>query len=244
MAGNISLKLGNWLYSNAFGVYNILYPIFKNRQDKHEIEFLKSHVKKGHTVVDIGANIGFYTKILSELAGSSGKVHCFEPDEINFRHLTHNSKGLGNVSLNKKAVSATSDPIRIYHSKLLNVDHRTYPVDEYASVSEIEAVDLDSHFSQGEHVDFIKMDIQGYEIEALKGMKRVIAENPGIELLMEFWPYGLKSAGHSVEDLFGILDEYGLNYRLTNALNEPVKKADFYSEWPENTFTNLYAFKS
>ena len=60
---------------------------------------------------------------------------------------------------------------------------------------QIEMIALDDYFKPGQRVDLIKMDIQGYELHALRGASRVLADNPGIKLLLEFWPYGLKQAG-------------------------------------------------
>ena len=62
---------------------------------------------------------------------------------------------------------------------------------------------LDDYFKPGERVDLIKMDIQGYELHALRGANRVLADNPDIKLLLEFWPYGLKQAGANWVELIG-----------------------------------------
>jgi len=51
------------------------------------------------------------------------------------------------------------------------------------------------------------MDIQGYELHALRGANRVLADNPGIKLLFEFWPYGLKQAGASWVELIEALKQ-------------------------------------
>jgi hypothetical protein len=53
------------------------------------------------------------------------------------------------------------------------------------------------------------MDIQGYELHALRGASRVLADNPGIKVLFEFWPYGLKQAGAKWTELIGVLEENG-----------------------------------
>lgn len=190
------------MYKNIYPLYNIIYPVFKNKQDADEIEFLKKTIKPGFAIMDIGANIGFYSKILSNLTGNNGKVHSFEPDKTNFRHLKANTKNLSNLVLNNQAVSENTQELKIYRSKDLNVDHRTYPIGDYESIETINAVSIDDYVNGAYKVDFIKMDIQGFEVSALKGMEKTVATNPDIKLLLEFWPHGLHEAGSSVEAFY------------------------------------------
>jgi len=58
------------------------------------------------------------------------------------------------------------------------------------------------------------MDIQGFELHALRGAKRVLTDNPNIKLLLEFWPYGLRQAGVSGEELLAYLTEKGFTAQL------------------------------
>ncbi|MGH9882500.1 MAG: FkbM family methyltransferase, partial [Pyrinomonadaceae bacterium] len=69
---------------------------------------------------------------------------------------------------------------------------------------------LDDYFKPGERVDLIKMDIQGYELHALRGANRVLEDNPDIKLLIEFWPYGLKQARVNWVDLIAALQQKGM----------------------------------
>jgi hypothetical protein len=87
MSQSFSIRLGKFLYKNAFPIYNGLYPVFKRKQDALELRIIRSIVKPCFNILDIGANIGFYTKVFSELVGSSGSVHAFEPDITNFKYL-------------------------------------------------------------------------------------------------------------------------------------------------------------
>lgn len=214
MAGSFSIKLGNFLYKNAYPMYKTMYSVFKNKQDAFEIALLKKHIQPGDTIFDIGANIGFYAKILSQLTGPNGKVHCFEPDTTNFNHLKVETAGLTNIIINNKAVGPKTEKIKIYTSKNLNVDHRTYKPEEYDKEIEIDAISLEDYLEVNAKVDFIKIDIQGFEMEAMKGMHTILKANHNIKMISEFWPYGLRKAGSSVSDYYNFLKNMNFNIHL------------------------------
>lgn len=211
---SLSVAIGNFLYRNAFPLYKPLYTLFKNRQDAFEISLLEKYVRKNDVVLDIGANIGFYALILSKLVGEKGLVHCFEPDATNFRHLRNTTGSLKNVGIHQKAVGPKTEKIKIYTSRSLNVDHRTYKPEEYDQELEIEAVSIDDHLGKGNKADLIKMDIQGFEMQAVAGMQKTLDSNPGIKIISEFWPYGLRSAGSSVSEYYKFLEDKGFEVFL------------------------------
>jgi FkbM family methyltransferase len=197
-ASQISIRIGNRLYQRFFPLYKLLYPVFKKRQDAAEIALIQRLVRPRSHVLDIGANIGFYTLLLSDLIGFDGHVHAFEPDATNFKHLSAMAGHRNNVTLVPKAVSDRSEKLLIYTSPKLNVDHRTYKFEDYKQAIAVDGVSIDDYLGEKRsRIDFIKMDIQGYELNALRGMERTIAANPEMVILSEFWPYGFQQCGTS-----------------------------------------------
>ena len=245
MPSSFSIKLGDLLYKNAFPIYNVIYPYFKRRQDKQEIALMKKYIPKGAIVLDIGANIGFYTKILSELVGDNGKVYAFEPDKTNFGYLMQNAGHLKNVVFINKAVSDKTGKITLYHSDLLNVDHKTYATENYTSTTEIECVAIDDVLSAPK-VDFIKIDIQGFEYFAFKGMENVLAKNESLKIVTEFYPYGIKKSGVSSADFINLLIQN--NFKISTIEEQGLVPFDkeniaLYEHKEKDTYLNLFLMK-
>lgn len=244
---SFSIKLGNFLYKNAFSLYKPMYKLFKNKQDAFEIELLKKHIKQNDIVLDIGANIGFYATILSDIVGEKGVVHCFEPDSKNFEHLKKTTTDFKNIKINNKAVGPKTEKLKIYTSKNLNVDHRTYKPEEYDKEIEIDAVSIDDHLASNPKVDLIKMDIQGFEMQAIQGMQTILDKNKDIKLISEFWPYGLKKAGSSVTEYFNFLQSKGFTCYLleeTSLLKLTAEKVSSLEPLGEEHYFNIFATRT
>lgn len=240
----LSIQIGNFLYKHAYPIYNIIYPIFKNRQDKYELELISKHVKSGDIVIDIGANIGFYTKYFAKIVGPNGKVYAFEPDELNFKRLLQNTKGLKQVIPVKAAVSNEDGVIKIYRSKMLNVDHRTYPTDDAESVDEIKSIAIDNFIPEKENPSFIKIDIQGYEYAAFQGMSNTIQRCEKLNIISEFWPEGMEKAGASAEKMLAFHKEHQLIPQvIKNNTCEPLKE-EHYLSLRGIEFLNLFISKN
>jgi FkbM family methyltransferase len=202
------------VYKRAFPIYRPLYAAYKTYADRAERKLLKNILFQGAVVADVGANIGIYSQFLSRCVGPTGMVHSFEPSPDNFMRLSAATRHLSNVRLTQAVVGERSGGCKLYVSDKLNVDHRAYEADcDSRRAIPTEMVALDDYFKPGQRVDLIKMDIQGYELHALRGAQRVLQENPGINLLLEFWPAGLAQAGVSWERLVDLLQR--LNMSLT-----------------------------
>jgi len=243
---SLSIRLGNFLYKHAFWLYRPFYTAFKNRQDQYERMLLKQLVRPGATVLDIGANIGYYATQLSQMVGETGKVHCFEPDQKNFNYLQAATRGLKNTVINNKAVAERSGQIKIYTSPELNVDHRTYKPEVFEKEIAIPCVSVDDYVKGAYKVDLIKLDIQGFEMNAIQGMEATISANRELVLLSEFWPYGLRTAGSSCLEYYEHLIKKGFTCRLLekNSLSDlDVSKVKSLELLGKEHYFNILAIK-
>ena len=204
----------NKLYERAFPIHRPLYAAYKTYTDRAERGLLRKIAFQGAVVADVGANIGIYSQFLSRCVRPTGLVHSFEPSPDNFKRLSAATHDLSNVRLTQAAVGERSGECKLYVSDKLNVDHRAYKADgDSRRAVPTDMVALDDYFKPGQRVDLIKMDIQGYELHALRGAQRVLQENRDINLLLEFWPAGLEQAGVGWGELVELLQ--GLNMNLT-----------------------------
>lgn len=235
------LRVGNQIYEHAFPIYRLCYRTFKAYADRAERQLLRSVLFPGAVVVDAGANIGIYSQFLSHCVGSAGVVHSFEPAPENFRRLESATRNCPNVHLSQAAVGERSERSKLYVSDELNVDHRAYlPEGDSRRAIDIDIIALDDYFQPGQRVDLIKMDIQGYELQALRGASRVLADNPDAKLLLEFWPYGLKQAGVNWLELIDALKTRSRSlFKVTNH-GLALFRSESVTETP-NWYVNLFA---
>ena len=161
---------------------------------------LQSHIKPGTVFVDIGANTGIYTLLAARLSGEFGTVYAFEPTPHTFAILKDNVQVNGflerkGVVLHQLAVSDKSGTATLA-TYLDDSGQNTLFGDERDCVPiVVNTVSLDDALPDGTRVDIVKIDAEGSEPFILRGMKRIIAQNPHIHILMEFAPQNLTRAG-------------------------------------------------
>lgn len=210
-------RLANKLYEHCYPVYSPLYAAWKAFSDRRERELLRQYVRPGMTVVDVGANIGVYTRFFSRLVAACGRVYAFEPAPLNFFHLQENAGHFTNVTLVQAAVGSCNGIIQLFVSEDLNVDHRTFDSGDGRKVVDVPVISLDEYFAAGHRVDLIKIDVQGYELSVLEGARRVLTENHDIKVLMEFWPYGLARAAVNPQSVIELIRSFGFEIWTTNS---------------------------
>ena len=146
--------------------------------------------KLGWTVMDIGAHIGYYTIKASKKVGSAGRVICAEAYSENYELLLKNLEinSCFNVKALKKAITNYDGSTRLFFGS--DSGHNTLLEESVFATTESEnvvAVTLDTLFNQQqiEFVDLAKIDIEGNELNLLKGANQVLTEGMIHRLVME-----------------------------------------------------------
>ena len=167
---------------------------------KEDRELLQSLVKPGMTVLDIGANQGLYSVLLSRLVGPHGCVLSFEPETDMYSALIRNLQAneCKNVTAIPKAVGASSGELVLSRSLVHGGDNRL--VRNRAGVSQMcrnaaAVVDSIDNLLGDRPVHFMKIDVQGWEADVFRGMSRCLERNRDVIVFFEFWPKGLIAAG-------------------------------------------------
>jgi FkbM family methyltransferase len=207
------------------------------------------------TVVDIGANIGYFTILAARIVGEKGKVLAIEPDPHNFALLSKSicANGLRNVVALNMALGSAAGTARLFCSNVNFGDHRMYRDTTGDSRPSVDvSVDTLDHVLAGQKfgkVDFIKMDVQGYEHSVLNGMTETLTASPALRLLTEFWPLGIEQAGGSPSAFFRTLEAFDfraaipahdttlLPVQLEDVLQRITAK--FEANSPDGAFVNL-----
>jgi len=205
--------------------------------------FLESHVTSGMTVVDIGANVGLYSLLLAKLT-APGKVFAFEPEPQLFRVLAENTRhsGLANLTLCNQALGECDGRVCFYRSAFNSGDNRLGGLGWKGQGVEVEMTRLDAALPEP-RVDFIKMDVQGYEMGVLRGMEGVFEVSPRLSIYFEFWPAGLRAAGTDPEEPLDYLRHRGFRvYEIVGAALKPVAGfAALRERLVGSRYTNLFA---
>ena len=204
--------------------------------------FLK-HIKPDCHCLDVGANFGYFTCLMAKLAWQ-GKVIGVEPDSHMHRLVEDNiysnwfTKTAGAICA---AVSDAPGYVKLY--KFITRSGNTgmsslFSQEVILKGGEIpeqfnaECITLDSLLEQmNNRVDFIKIDVEGAEPLVIKGAKKLIELNSKVNIVMEWSPEQMRSAGQNVPEFCSILNSLGLQSHTINEYGEvtPISSSELSS---------------
>ena len=174
--------------------------------------FVKNLIQQGETVIDIGGNLGYFTKIFSRLVGKTGRVYTVEPIELYRQVLEKNISSLQNVTILPYALGENDGTILMGNPSSDKHRHglmRVLKKDETQFIAAAEKYEVAMKhplhlFESMGKIDYIKCDIEGYEIPVIPLMEPLIAKQlPLVQIETEgenkflilemMWKLGYKS---------------------------------------------------
>ena len=167
--------------------------VFTGNFEESERRFIQRFLKPGMTVLDIGAHHGFYTMLAAKMVGPTGKVLCFEPSprerERLFAHLRLN-RMLDRVSVFPVALGRKTGESTLYVVAGRDTgcnSLRPPAVTEPTRAVPVQVTSLDTLLAQQNvaRVDFVKMDVEGAELEVLDGAEYLLGRCPRPVILAE-----------------------------------------------------------
>lgn len=163
------------------------YWVHGRSRESATMAMFKRLIRSGDVVYDVGGHIGFISLYFAQLAGANSSIIVFEPGENNLRYLRHNVVNKASIRVVPKALGEVSGKGVLYLEDLTGQNNSLIPdyellhLNEHNAVraevvaQEIEVVSLDEFVSQGGPVpDFVKIDVEGFELEALMGSLRTL----------------------------------------------------------------------
>ena len=183
-----------------------------------EIAWIRAALRPGDLVADVGANNGFTGILFARSVGASGKVVGFEPSPANLEAARENIRlnGVPNFELVAAAVGAAPGKVSFEPGFGNGAIARNGPI-------EVPVVTLDAHFGE-RRVDLLKLDIEGYELEALRGARAVLAKRPALAIEMHVALY--QDRARQVAELFELVDAGAYDASIQLEVDGPIVPFD------------------
>lgn len=192
-SGGQMLCSGNDPVAANCAMYYFLGTITNQDEDERPLARLLARViREGDTFLDIGANVGFYSLFAGPLCGPSGAVHAFEANPLLIQHLKRSAdfnRPRANIVVNPVAIGSEGhktlqlyDPERIGGSSLYQLEW----LDTGNSVT-VPLTTIDDYVRENRmtRVDVVKIDIEGAELDAFRGMQETLRTCPPAIILCE-----------------------------------------------------------
>lgn len=200
-----------------------------------DIESLMAHlfasvIRRGMVVLDIGAFVGWHTLLAARQVGEHGKVYAFEPDPHNYELLNENlrlNQVDSRVVRSLRAVSDKTGEQRLFLHGGDQSRRSLIPSGGVDNSTSVTTVVLDEFLNRDLQVDVIKMDIEGGEVNALRGMRETLARAaPTLKLFVVCNPGSMQDAGESAESLLAELRRLDFSIFMIDEVKSGLKPVD------------------
>jgi len=217
--------------------------------ESYETQLFMQRLKPGINVVDVGANIGYYSVIAADQLAGSGYIAAFEPDPENYQLLQKNLQHNQFDAIDAVKVDAVHAGLagqdsegELFLSDSNFGDHQIYDAGEGRASRSIRLLNGSDYLQQKiQHIDLLKIDTQGAESAVIAGLLPLL-QNSGdkLSIIIEFWPYGLRQSGSSAHQLVDMLSSLNLPIRIIDHLDRNLLHCTEQQlrEWVDMVETN------
>ena len=224
--------------------------------DSRVFKFIKYFIKEGDVVIDIGANIGLMTLVMSNICGEKGKVISIEPGPVSSsllkRNLYVNGKYNKNVLLKECALSDFNGIVPLFINPTgesdnqvhKDIEHYNFGSEVYRPKIDVIARKLDDLLIEEKidfnNVTFIKIDTQGHEWFVFNGSIKFLTEVSKIVILCEFAPYLKSWENISIENFYNLIKSFGFTIYDASKIKEGPIDLKYLSKNYGSNFLGKY----
>jgi len=210
--------MGNRMFLDVKEDMGISYDLFRiGFREPFATKAFHEELSRGDVVVDIGANIGYYVLLEAMLVGKEGRVYAIEPVPQNVDLLKKNIKlnNYSNVEVFQLAIGNENKKDLIYLSSKRNCGSmiKKAVMSTYKDEMLVKVVSLDKFLENKPFPDLIRMDVEGYEIKIIRGMKKILESNKPLKIFVEIHPNIMKG---KTKDFLNILKNFGFQAKKSN----------------------------
>jgi FkbM family methyltransferase len=183
--------------------------------NREEYDAFRAGTPRGGVILDIGANVGAYSLLFGQWVGDGGRVYAFEPDPLALQglrvHIALNGLS-GRVTAVECAITDRAGRGRLAVFDAPGISRLCGDSAESGESVDAAVTTIDDFCGERDIVpDIIKLDVEGAEVDALRGARRTIARaGQHLQLFVEMHPTLWASMGHSPGDVLGECDAQGL----------------------------------
>ncbi len=235
-----------WKKLNSLSMYGMNFGVASGYADYsgelHIIQTIKKNLPVGGIVFDVGANVGDWSKfIVKEYKDLDYSLFMFEPASSAYKHLQKNIEKTQNRFFYKIGFGDKKEKIKIYYDNEAQGSAGAFMKDaKYSEEIEIDTIDRFCLKHDIQKIDFLKMDVQGYEYNILVGAKQMLANGKIQYIQFEFDEPNIENRIF-FKDFWELLsDEYHIYHSLYNGL---VKVEKYHYELENFRCMNYLAIK-
>jgi len=199
---------------------------------------LKKELDPGMNVLEVGANIGYYVKLVANEIGSCGRILAFEPSRINMNMLRKNielSSLEDIVHLENAAVGETSGSAELFIMDKANTSSLIKRNDgalTQVNSEIVPIVSIDEYLNASEFIfDWFRMDVEGYEFEIIRGMRESIKRSNPKGCFIEVHSSLFPELGHTTLEFLELMNTIGFSLNIARFRGRADTAVNGDEEW-------------